>query len=43
MSLFFLIFHWRQAKEPFLLQLLGLGLLFVVALVDQAALPGFVR
>lgn len=42
-SLIFLILHWRQAKDPFFLQLLGLGLLFAAALVDQGALPGFLR
>ena len=40
-SLFFLIVHWRQAKDPFFLQLLGIGIIFGAALLDSAALPGF--
>jgi|JI10StandDraft_1071094.scaffolds.fasta_scaffold03966_12 FtsH-binding integral membrane protein len=42
-SLFFLIVHWRQAKDPFFLQLLGIGIIFGAALLDSAALPGFLR
>ena len=40
-SLFFLIIHWRQAKDPFFLQLMGLGAIFAAAALDRAALPGF--
>ncbi len=42
-SLFFLIVHWRQAKDPFFLQLLGIGIIFGAALLDSAGLPGFLR
>ena len=41
-SLFFLIVHWRQAKDPFFLQLLGIGVIFGAALLG-GDLPGFMR
>lgn len=28
-SIVFLIFHWQDAKNPFLLQLVGLGIIFL--------------
>jgi hypothetical protein len=42
-SLFFLIVHWRQAKDPFFLQLLGLGVIFGAAMIDRTSIPGFLR
>lgn len=40
--LFFVIVHWRQAKDPFLLWLTGLGLVLGAAMMG-GALPGFLR
>ncbi len=34
-SLIYLILHWPDAKNPFLLQLVGLGILFVSFLGDR--------
>jgi len=28
-GLFFLIFHWEEAKTPFLIQLAGFGIIFI--------------
>lgn len=41
-SLFFLIVHWRQAKDPFFLHLLGIGLIFGAVLLG-GDLPAFLR
>ncbi len=41
-SLFFLIVHWRQAKDPFFLQLMGIGVIFGAAFLG-GELPGFLR
>lgn len=41
-SLFYLIVHWRQAKDPFFLQLLGAGVI-IGGMVLGGQLPGFLR
>ena len=32
-SLFFVVIHWDNAKKPFLLQLVGIGLLFLTSFI----------
>lgn len=41
-QLAFLIVHWRKAKDPFFLQLMGLGAIVVAGFLG-AHLPGFLR
>lgn len=41
-QLAFLIVHWRKAKDPFFLQLMGVGAIFVAAFLG-AHMPGFLR
>jgi hypothetical protein len=38
-SLVFLVLHWRQAKDPFLLQLIGLGVMLLGSIVLDGPLP----
>jgi hypothetical protein len=38
-SLIFLALHWRQAKDPFFLQLVGLGVMLLGSVVLDAPLP----
>lgn len=37
-SIVFLVLHWSEAKNPFFLQLVGLGLLFVAAMSGGATI-----
>lgn len=37
-SIVFLILHWSEAKNPFFLQLVGLGILFVAGMSGGAAI-----
>jgi FtsH-binding integral membrane protein len=37
-SLVFLILHWRRAKDPFFLQLAGIGILLVALIVAPHSL-----
>lgn len=41
-SLAFLIVHWRKAKDPFFLQLMGLGAIILASFLG-AHMPGFLR
>lgn len=40
LPLVFLILHWRRAKDPFVLQLYGIGIILIAHWVFGAALPG---
>jgi hypothetical protein len=37
--LFFLITHWHEAKKPFAIQLIGLAILILIALVSPGTIP----
>ncbi len=39
-SLAFLIVHWRRARDPFFLQLLGVAAIVVAAVMDRSVLHG---
>lgn len=39
-SLAFLIVHWRRARSPFYLQLLGVAAILVAAVVEPSSLHG---
>jgi FtsH-binding integral membrane protein len=38
-QLFFLIVHWQEAKKPFAIQLLGIGILVVISMLE----PGIIH
>lgn len=39
----FVLTHWRQARDPLLLVLLGLAALVGAAVIDQSAVPSIVH
>ncbi|MFT3866866.1 MAG: hypothetical protein QM715_00075 [Nibricoccus sp.] len=35
-QLFFLVIHWHEAKKGFMLQLIGLGIMVLVAIIESS-------